>query len=102
MEDWIIAEAEKKNVKVVFENLGEGWNGDYDPADPEDENLLRFTVYMDGEQVDDASYCTTIPATTDPALVKKSAERILSEVYNPLVSGYSIKKCCEALSWISA
>lgn len=101
MDDFIIASAHRGNVTVQFENLGEGHCGDYNPDDPDDENLLRFTVYMDGEEVEDASYCTTIPANTDVIVVTKAAERILKEVYDPLQAGYSIKKLCETLSWIS-
>lgn len=98
--DWIVAWASRGPVLVQFENLDEGHCGDYDPDDPEDENLLRFTVYHNGEQVNDASYCTNIRADADREAVKKAAERILREVYDPVMAGYSVKKLCEGLSWI--
>ena len=98
-ENWIIAVAKRGNVTVQFENLDEGYFGDYHPDDPDDVNLLRFTVYFKGEEVDDASYCTQIPASTDASLVQKCAERILREVYDPLTSGFSIKRLGECLSW---
>ncbi len=98
--DWIVAWASRGPVLVQFENLDEGHCGDYDPDDPEDENLLRFTVYHNGEQVNDASYCTNIRADADRKAVKKAAERILREVYDPVMAGYSVKKLCEGLSWI--
>ena len=101
MDDYVVAFASRGNVTVQFENLYEGYCGDYNPDDPNDENLLRFTVYMNGEEVPNASYCTQIPANSNVALVKKAAERILKEVYDPLQSGYGIKKLCETLSWIS-
>ena len=101
MDDYIIAFASRGNVTVQFENLEEGLRGDYNPNDPDDINLLRFTVYKDGEEVEDASYCTEIPADANVVDVMNAAERILKEVYAPLQSGHSIKKLCEALSWIS-
>ena len=30
--------------KVEWVDIGEGWNGDYDPDDPDDTALLRFDV----------------------------------------------------------
>ena len=98
--DWIVAKVSRGTVTVQFENLDEGYCGDYDPDNPEDENLLRFTVYLNGVEVEDASYCTQITADTDPEIVKQAAARILNEVYEPLTHGYSVKKLCEGLSWI--
>jgi len=93
-----------ETVKVSWCNLGEGWNGDYNEDDPDDENLLRFDVDIkqDGEwfAVDDASYCTQIPVTTDHETLKKLLEYIMAEIEEPLQSEHSIKKICEKLSWI--
>ena len=64
-------------LRVDWYNAGEGWWGDYNPGNPEDENLLRFDVYVrrgpqrqedmdDGwQEVEDASYCTRIPVNCD-------------------------------------
>lgn len=53
---------DRGTTKVVWEYIGEGWYGDFDPTDPTDEPLLRFSVctrFGDGwEYADDASYCT--------------------------------------------
>ncbi len=38
--------------------IGEGYNGEYDDADPEDKRLLRADLYADGEMLDNGSYCT--------------------------------------------
>lgn len=94
----------KGNVRVSWEELGEGLDGDYDPNDPDDVELLRFdvSVFKDGywEAVDDASYCTLMPISA-PDILKSSGLRIImDEVYEPLMAGYSIKKVCERLSWI--
>jgi hypothetical protein len=54
-------------VRVEFEDIGEGHNGDYNEDDAEDEQLLRLTVSVREDdawvQVDGGSYCTNISAT---------------------------------------
>lgn len=98
--------AERNGVRVELSWIGEGCEGDFDPGDPEDQPLLRFDVskFEDGswEAVDDSSYCTQIPATTEPGQVMKIAERILDEVEDAVRSGNSIKRQCERLSWIGS
>ena len=62
-------------------DIGEGWSGDYNPDDPTDTPLLRFDVLeltkveglfsdspeLEWEVLDDASYCTQMPADTSEA-----------------------------------
>ena len=92
-------------VAVEWVNLGEGHCGDFDSADPEDENLLRFDVLQqtDGEwfAVDDSSYCTQVPASTDEPTLAVLLAKLFSEVVEPVTEGHSIKKLCERLSWIA-
>jgi len=45
--------------------LGEGYQGEYDPTDPDDVELLRLDVTLDGEEIE--SLCTTMPVSLDPA-----------------------------------
>jgi hypothetical protein len=87
-------------ITVEVEHAGEGWSGDYDPDDPNDEPLLRFYVMRDGEQVDDASYCTL--TVDENGNADKLAAIVLARVTAPVESGESIKKLCERLSWIDA
>lgn len=58
-------------VRVEWAELGEGYDGDYDPEDPDDVELLRFyfSGLLDGHwlEVSGTSYCTHVPASTDPA-----------------------------------
>lgn len=93
------------NVRVEIEWIGEGIQGDYDEDDSEDIPLLRFSVYKreEGdywEEVDDASYCTQLPATIHPNIARRAARYIMDWVEAPLKEGYSIKKICERLSWL--
>ena len=97
----------KDNVKVCWVNLGEGHCGDYDENNPDDENLLRFDVYVfngnDWEVVDDASYCTCVTAETDDGELMRMLRILMSEFYNVLHHDIyaSVKKLGERMSWIS-
>ena len=63
-------------LRVDWYNAGEGYSGDYNPNDQDDLNLLRFDVYVKRggkwEPVDDASYCTNMPASTPQALLERA------------------------------
>ena len=93
------------NVKVEWSELGEGIDGDYNPDDPEDVELLRFDVSRKAgdnwEAIDDASYCTQVPVSATPEQRAEGLQLIMDEIYEWASQGYSIKKLCERLSWIS-
>lgn len=97
----------KGPVKVSWVNLGEGWNGDYNPENPEDENLLRFdvSVLRDGEweEKEDASYCTQFPAAASFRDKLLGLTLLMREFYDALHNDIdvSVKKLGESLSWIS-
>lgn len=98
-------EQESGRLRVVWENLNEGICGDY-TGEPDDVNLLRFTVYIKRgdqyEEVDDASYCTNIPADTEPEILLKGLQLLLKE-YDVLQRDpyVSVKKIGERLSHMS-
>lgn len=95
-------------LRVDWYNAEEGYWGDYNPANPDDENLLRFVVYFssDGEnwdEVEDASYCTQVPADTKIDTLTELLYTIFKE-YASVIQGYpetSVKKLGERMSWIS-
>ena len=97
-----------EHVRVDWYDAGEGWRGDYDPEDPDDEALLRFDVYFreteeeEWTEVDDASYCTSVPVSTDIQELKAKLLVLYREFANVLESDpcQSVKKLGEALSWI--
>jgi len=95
----------RDNVMVEWSELGEAIDGDYNPDDPEDIELLRFDVsrLVDGEweAIDDASYCTQVPVSATPEQRADGLEWIMDDVFEGASQGYSIKKICERLSWIS-
>ena len=92
---------EQKDRRVEFWQAGEGWNGDYDPDDPNDVELWRFDVQelVDGEweTMSDASYCTQMPVDTDFETIQKALRWIMDETFDTK----SVKRVCEDLSWIS-
>lgn len=103
-------------LRVDWSNIGEGYCGDFDEDDPEDENLLRFDVYVrtpycgdnaedweKWETVEDASYCTLMPASASEKTLEKAIRTIFAE-YRRAICRYpvsvSVKKLGERLSWI--
>lgn len=97
----------KNNVKVIWENIGEGHCGYYDETDPKDENLLRFRVFVKEddywEEVEDSSYCTYVSADTDNDELMRMLGILMDEFYEVLHDNIyaSVKKLGERMSWIS-
>lgn len=102
----------KDNVKVCWVNIGEGYDGDYDEEDAEDDNLLRYEVYVYDDEsdieghwraVDDASYCTYVSADTDNETLMKLLKILMRNFYDVLHYDInsSVKKLAEAMSWIN-
>lgn len=62
----VIFTDKNERYRLVWEYLGEGGSGDYDPADPTDAPLLRATVefWEDEAHSEDLSYCTCAPTNT--------------------------------------
>jgi hypothetical protein len=96
------------DIMIELVELGEGKVGGYNQDDPDDVELLRFDVsYRDANDTlgwaafDDASYCTQLPASATEDQRTKALELLMGHIYEPAMSGNSIKKLCEFLSWIS-
>ena len=97
----------KGNVRVEWDSIGEGFNGDYNPDNPDDKELLRFYISKrdngtgNWEDVADASYCTCFSADADDKMKMRALEIIMDRVYDYVISDISIKKICEELSYLS-
>jgi hypothetical protein len=107
-EDMTLIDPMYPNVRVDLEWIGEGVSGDFDPDDPNDVPLLRFTVYRrevesatGWTQVSDASYCTNLPATAPRAILAHAIKRIYDEVAAEVEEDNDVKRLCENLSHIS-
>lgn len=99
-------------VRVSFWDCGEGWQGDFNPDDPEDSHLLRLDVLVaadsgyEGEETDDplwlsppgGSICTAVQIETDRdtlfAILHKAADLLADEVQG----GRSIKSTMDDIS----
>ena len=94
-------------VRIDWTNLDEGYDGDYDPENPDDVNLLRFDVSVANldksswEEVEDGSYCTQVPAHTHPETLKRILVSFMDYIYDDIVSVQKSKRKCEQLSWTS-
>jgi len=93
-----------KSMRVTWEWIGEGNEGDYNPDDPEDTPLLRFScdhyiITDDGdgywEGMEDASYCTQLPVDTPMRHLVKAAGIIMEAID----TDSSYKRELEHLSW---
>lgn len=104
-------------LKVELAYIGEGFTGDYDSNDPDDEPLLRFYTYVNSnhgtkeepfwEEVRDGSYCTSVSKNSEIAHIAEVAKTILIE-FRKIITCYdekegipSIKKTAEKMSHIS-
>ena len=93
------------DVKVsLHDETNEGYNGEYNPDDPEDKLLMRFDIYQykDNEwvEVDNSSYCTELPSNLGADKAHQALSIIMLEVADDVRANISIKKKCEWLSWI--
>ena len=74
--------------KVIFEYIGEGYFGDFDPHDPADVALLRFSCFKrddkkdesDWEELPDSSYCTELATGTHMKLLFKAMAEIMEAI----------------------
>lgn len=90
---------EHKGKRVTWEWIGEGYEGDYNPDNPEDTPLLRFSCdqLVDGnwEGMNDASYCTQLPISTPRQYLARGAAILLEAIDTDA----SYKRELERLSW---
>lgn len=83
------------NMTVTWEHVGEGMSGDYRLDDPDDVPLYRFYVSIDGEDMDDGSYCTLMPVDTPGPILRRALRVIADTAAKP-----SPKRELENLSWM--
>ena len=108
-EPWDIA-IEGKHTRVSWVYIDEGWFGDYNEENPDDEPLLRFDVDARGDDThgewyepSDSSYCTCTPATTDRATLVRLLKILYREFSDVLDSDpfASVKRLGERMSYIN-
>ena len=99
---------ERGSVRVAWVCLGEGYNGEYDPKNPEDELLLRFDVAVKDEDIGDfvttKSRCTCFAANT-PIKDKEAALDVLLDHFHHAYTSqtrHCMSSLADKLSYISA
>ena len=99
---------ERGPVRVAWVCLGEGYNGDFDPKNPEDELLLRFDVSVKGEDigafVTTESRCTCFAEKASTQDKEAALEILLDRFYDAYTA--EPRRClstlADELSYISA
>jgi hypothetical protein len=89
--------------KVIWEDIGEGYEGEYNPDDPNDEHLLRFYIErMDSHghwnELPDSSYCTVIPVDTTYKVLETYASLLLTAVET---QGSGYRRVLQGLTWLT-
>ena len=99
---------ERGPVRVAWVCLGEGYNGEYDPKDPEDELLLRFDVAVKDEDIGSfvtiESRCTCFAANA-PIKDKEAALDVLLDHFHHAYTSeprHCMSSLADKLSYISA
>ena len=99
---------ERGPVRVAWVCLGEGYNGEYDPKNPEDELLLRFDVAVKDEDIGDfvttESRCTCFAAKA-PTKDKEAALDVLRDHFHNAYTSlprHCMSSLADKLSYISA
>ncbi len=99
---------EKGSVRVTWSCLGEGYNGEYDPTNPEDELLLRFELLLKDEtggEWKSAESRRTCFADNAPIQAKEAAlDILLNRFYDAYANhpAYDLSALADELSYISA
>jgi len=99
-----VAKLEQGNLLVELEWIGEGLSGDYDPNDPNDVPLLRFSLWErhggGWDYVEDTSYCCQVSRDAPMEQIEAALRTLMREFRSTVDSGGSVKKAGEKLSWI--
>lgn len=97
----------KHPIQVCFVNLGEGYSGDFDPSDPDDERLLRLDLKKwDSETEtyeDSESVCTCMASTTEEEVKQKALEALADLFYEDHIApdGHNTRLLIGKASYIS-
>jgi hypothetical protein len=74
----------KGNWSLEWTNeSNEGYNGDYNDADPADKCLLRVYLTYKGMECIDGSYCTQAPDDTPEPVLQQMSEDLFSALTEP-------------------
>jgi hypothetical protein len=85
-----------ETCSVILMSLNEGHDGDYDPENPFDESLIRFSL---GNGKEGYGYCTAVPVTIGILELEAMARTILNAVESADgTSTYTVAKQFEGMT----
>lgn len=94
----------KDSVMVEWVRHRESGGGENQVGNAGNGELLHFNVSRitdkGAELISDSSYCTQVPAATDPAELQRLLEIMMDQIYDPVKAGQPLKRICEELTWI--
>ena len=99
---------ERGPVRVAWVCLGEGYNGDYDPRNPEDELLLRFDVAVKNKDIGSfvtvESRCTCFAENATGKDKEAALDILLDRFYHAYTADprHCMGTLADELSYISA
>lgn len=99
---------QRGNIRVAWVCLGEGYNGMYDPDNPEDELLLRLDVAVKNKETEDfelvESRCTCFAASASQQDQEAALEILLDRFWNSYSTGthQCLGALADEMSYISA
>ena len=73
-----------KNFTVVFEHIGEGYNGEYNHKDSSDKPLMRCDIFRNDEMdepIRNGSFCTNIEDKVDVSVLLDTMLNHLEELF---------------------
>ncbi len=94
----------KGRARIEWTDLNEGWDGTFDPSNPDDRRLLRFDTFVQDDGAwrpcVDGSYCTALPVATSEADRQRALAMLMDVLYDGIVNN-TVKKAAERASWIN-
>lgn len=110
--DWVV----DGPVRVCFDYIGEGHEGDYDPDDPDDQPLLRLDMQVSaasnygGEDTDDpawvypqdGSICTLVSLHSSEEDQHRYLVTAAQRLRTTVEANESVKHLMDRLSWLPA
>lgn len=93
----------KGAIKVTLTYIDEGYNGDYDPSDPEDAPLYRVDVTRRGVDYDHdgGSNCTYIVAGRADVNYRDIVRRLAAYAHAQAKDGATLRNIAAGISWMS-
>lgn len=94
---------DREMCRVELLDCGDGLRGDYNPDDPEDVALFRFSISRFNGSMWEAlgNTCTQLPVSSNFETQEKALRLIMSRVHSPVRRCQDLTELLQELSWLS-